>query len=134
MSYILCLYSPLAIVAFLEGEYHQHAVNVSPHPANAPLLPRPKLRRDEVNNRHALAMQLFGQPEIKIRKINQHCDVWPALACHGNHAEELAIDSRNVLDHLSDPYHCDPLRVDHNLAPGSPHFLAAYAKEFCPIS
>src|SRR5262249_50629806 len=134
MSHILCLYPPLSIVAFLEGKYHQHAVNVSPHPANAPLLPRPKLGRDEVNYRHPLSMQSLSQPEIELRKINHHRHIWPAPARHRNHAEELAIDSRDVLDHFSDPHHRDPLRVDHNFTSGRAHPLAAYPKEFCLIS
>src|SRR5215468_256356 len=109
MSHILCLYAPLSIVAFLKGKYHQHAVNVSLHPANATPLPRPELRRDEIDNRHALAMQLFGQPKIEIRKVNQHRHIRLALAGHRNHAEELAIDPRDVLDHLSDPHYRDRL-------------------------
>ena len=68
----LGLHAAFAIERLLEGEDHQHPVDVLPDQLDAVLLPGPQLRADEVEDRNAQPVQLFGQPEVNLGKIDEY--------------------------------------------------------------
>ena len=49
----LCRDSALAIKRFFERKDHKHAADIFAHELDAVLLPRPELRADKINDRHA---------------------------------------------------------------------------------
>ena len=68
----------LAIKLFFEGKDHQHLANIFPHALNAALLPRPQLRADVVDHRHAALVQFAGQAQVKVGEVDEHGRVRPA--------------------------------------------------------
>src|ERR1019366_1337542 len=98
----LHLNAALAIEAFLEGEDHHHPANIFAHALDAALLPRPKLRADVVNDRHAALVQFARQAQVEIGKVDEHRGVRPPPFDLAHHVAKAAIDERNVLDHLHD--------------------------------
>src|SRR5438067_2939823 len=114
MSYVLCLYATLAIIALFKRKYHQHAVHKTLHSADAALLPRPKLRGDKIDYRHTNPVQLLSQPEIEVREVNQHSHFRFPAPRGSNHAEELAINFRDMLNHLNDPNHRNRSGINHD--------------------
>src|SRR5690242_8055642 len=102
MTDILGVHAALAVIVLLEREDHEHAIDELLHAPNASLLPRPKLRRDEVNNRHANLVQLASKAEIEIGKVDQHGNVRPSLPCDRHRAEKLTVNRRHMLNDLRD--------------------------------
>src|ERR1035441_2647826 len=96
----LRLNAALAIEALLEREDQQHPANVFAYLLDAALLPRPELRADVVNDRHAALVQLARQAQVELGEVDEHGGVWPSPFGLAHHFAEAAIDERNVLDDL----------------------------------
>src|ERR1700690_3993328 len=116
MANKLRLNAALAIEALLEGEDHQHLANVFAYLLDAALFPRPQLRADVVNDRHAALVQLARQAQVEIRKVDQHGGVWESLFGLAHHFAKAAIDERNVLDDLDNADFGDLARIHQKVA------------------
>ena len=129
MAHKLSLNALLAIERLLEGKDHQHLVDVLPHQFDAVLLPGPQLRADEVDHRNAQPVQLPGQPEVNLGKINEHGHAGPPIANGLLQPRILAPDTRQMANHFGQPHDRHVFRADDALDPGSGHALAAHAEE-----
>ncbi len=83
----------LAIEAFFEREDHQHLAHVLANALDATLLPRPKLRTDVINDRHAAFVQFACQTQIEVRKVDENGGVWPSPFGLTHHLAKAAIDA-----------------------------------------
>ena len=70
----------LAVKRLLKGKDDQHAVDVPLHQLDAVFLPGPELRADEVDDGNAEAVELLGEPEMDVGKVDEHGDAGAALA------------------------------------------------------
>src|SRR5581483_11233289 len=121
MAHVLSIHTTFAVIVLLEGEDHEHAIDELLHAPNAPLLPCPKLRRDEVHDRHAHFVQLAGKTKVEIGKVDQHGCIRLSLPRDGHHAEKLTVDRRDVLNDLSDSNGSHFPRIDNRFESGSAH-------------
>ena len=119
----------LAVELFLERENDQHLADILPHPFDASLLPRPKLRAHVVNDRHASLVHFAGESQVEVREVDKHGSIGPSLRGLAHHLAKTAVDGWNVLDDLNDADLGDLSRVDQQLATGGAHLLSADAKE-----
>jgi hypothetical protein len=99
------------------------------HQLDAVLLPGPQLRADEEDDRNAQAVELLGQLEVDVGKVDEHGHVGPAVADGLLELAELAVDARQVADHLGDAHDRHIFRADDALEAGGNHAIAAHAEE-----
>jgi hypothetical protein len=71
----LGLDAALAVERFLEGEDDEHLGDVFLDELDAVLLPGPQLRADEEDDRYAEAVELLGQLEVDVGKVDEDGDV-----------------------------------------------------------
>ena len=119
----------LAIKLFFEGKDHQHLANIFPHALNAALLPRPQLRADVVDHRHAALVQFAGQAQVKVGEVDEHSGVRPATFRLADDLPKPAINRRNVLDDLDDADLGNLSRIDQQIAACGAHLVAAHSEE-----
>src|ERR1039457_6052879 len=87
-----------AIELLFEGEDHQHAVNVFANQLDAVLLPGPKLRADEEEDRNSQLVQLLGKAEVNLREGDEHGHTGPP-GWHGLiELANIAVDARQMAD------------------------------------
>ena len=120
----------LAIELFLKGKDDQHLSNVFPDSLDSALFPRPQLRADVIDDWYSALIQLARQPQVEIRKVDEHRRFGPTPFRLPYYFTKAAIDSRNVLDDLDDSDLGDFSGVDQKIATGRPHLFSANPKEF----
>ncbi len=74
-------------------------------------------------------MQFARQPKIEVGKVDQHRRVRTPPFRLGHDFAKQPEDARQMFDHFRQPHHRDLVGVDHQLASGLLHPLAAHAKK-----
>ena len=124
----LGLHALIAVEGLLEGEDHQHAVDVLAHQLDAVLLPGPQLRTDKIEDRNAELMQLLSQAEMNLGKVDEYGDAGPARADGLLEFAKLAPDARQVADDFGEAHDGHLLGADDALKARSGHALATHAE------
>ena len=75
-------------------------------------------------------MQLLCQPEIPIRKVDEHGNVRTPPVYLRQQLVEFTIDSRQMAQHFKQPNHGYIAGMDYYLAACLAHALAAHAEAF----
>src|SRR5271157_5054302 len=129
MTHKLGLDTLIAVEGLLEGEDDQHAVNILANQLDAVLLPGPQLRADEVEDRNAEPVELFGQTEVDLGEVDENGDAGPARANGFLELAKLAPDARQMADDLCEAHNGHLFRTDDALKASGGHALAAHAKK-----
>src|SRR5580698_4036619 len=122
-----CLDAAVTVKLLFKREDDQHALHEFAHLADAALLPGPELRADKVNDGDAEAMQLFGEAEMNLRKVDEHGHGGPALSDGTLELAELTIDARKMAHDFREAHDRHVFRADHDLDSGGGHARAAHA-------
>ena len=86
----------------LEGEHGEHQRDAPADRLDASAAPRPDLRRDEVDDRHAGAARRARQAQVELGKIDDHEDTRPASALEdGPQAPVRAVEHRHAAHRLA---------------------------------
>src|SRR5271169_5681348 len=105
MPYVLGIDAALTIPLLLEGEDHQHLLEIATHQAHAARAPRPKLRGYVVENGNAAAVQFARDLEVKRGRVDQDGSLRLALIHRANQLAELAIYLGQARQDLGDADH-----------------------------
>src|SRR5208283_264824 len=122
--------STVAVELFLEGKDYQRLVDVIAQQANPSLAPSPELRRNVIDDRNASLLHLPGDAPVESGRVDDDRKVRLALIGFGDQTLIEAVDFRQMAKNLSDADDREILRVDHGVAPSSPHALSAHPEEF----
>ena len=114
---------------FFEGEDTEKTTQRRAHGLHPALLPRPGLRRYQVDDLYALPLQLSSQGQMKTGGIGQDGHVGRVRCTSTNQLIQLAQDARDVRDHLNDAdYRQRPL-VDNRPYAGGLHARAGASEK-----
>ena len=119
----------LAVEGLLEGKDDQHLRDTLLDPAEAASLPGPELRRDQPDDGDARALEVAGEAEVDVRKVDEDGDGGLVAA---NGADQLAIagvDARDVAEDFGDAHNGDVFGADDLLLVLASHLGAAEAGE-----
>ena len=94
----------LAVELLFEWEDHEHLVDVFLDELDAVLFPGPELRADEEDDRNAEAMELFGELEVDVGKVDEDGYIGAAVADGALQLTESAIDAGQVANHFGDAH------------------------------
>ncbi len=124
-------HAALAIERLLEGEDHEHAVDVALDELDAVFLPGPELRADEEEDRDAEAMELFGELEVDVGEVDEDGERGAALADGVLETAKFVIDAGQVADDFGDAHDRHVFSADDAIEAGIDHALAAHANSHC---
>jgi len=117
----------IAIERLLEREDDEHLRDVFLDELDAVFFPGPELRAYEEDDRDAETVELFGELEVNVRKIDEDCDIRPVTAYGGLEAAEFAIDTGKVADDFRDAHYGDIFRSDDAGESSPDHARTAHA-------
>ena len=114
----------------LEGEHGEHQRDAPADRLDASAAPRPDLRRDEVDDRHAGAARRARQAQVELGEIDDHEDTRPASALEdGPQAPVRAVEHRHAAHRLARAGGGGRRHVDEELHPRRGHPRASHPEE-----
>ena len=99
----------------LEGEHDRETVHASGDLAHAAAAPRPDLRTDVVQHRHACPLGPPRQPEIELRKVDQHAEIRRILSDTAGEFAVCAHEGAQTPCPLEQTDGCHLGRIGHGL-------------------
>src|SRR5689334_10576928 len=90
---------------FLEGKDTEKTVERRAHGLHPALLPGPGLRGHQVDDRHALTLQLARQRQMEAGRVGKDGDVGRLSGAGVDQLVHLTQDAGDVRDHLDDADH-----------------------------
>ena len=118
-----------AVEGLLEGEDDEHLRDALLDPAEAGMLPRPELRGDEPDDRDARAVEVFGEAEVDVGKVDEDGYVGAVAPDGGDEAAVAGDDVRDVAKDFGDAHDSDVFGADGLLLAFETHFGAAETGE-----
>src|SRR5262245_11657968 len=125
MPNVLHINPVLAIELNFKREDTQDLRDPALHAANAVLTPSPKLRRHEVNDRHAAAVKFAGNAEVEGGRVNHNCQVGACDFGSANQPVKFRINFGQMTEDLSHAKNGEVPGIDNNVASGRAHLDAA---------
>src|SRR5208337_2689321 len=119
----------LAIDGLLKVKNTKHLVDTSFELLQPALPPCPDLWTYEVDDTNFSFLELFGQAQVEIGKINQHGKLRPASIHFFEQSVEGAVSSRQSADYLRYADHGELVGVHDSVHPGQAHRFAATAED-----
>ena len=119
----------IAIELGLEGEDDEHLGDALLHPCEAAALPCPELWADQIDDRNAEALEVFGEAEVDVGKVDEDGDGGAIALDAADELAVLRVDVRRVADDLGDAHVGDVFGTDDTLLACLLHLLAAETEE-----
>ena len=117
------------VEGLLEGKDDEDAADALLHPAEAAALPGPELGADEPEDRDAGAVEVTGEAEVDVGKVDEDGEVRSGGADGADKAAIAAVDARDVAEDFSDAHDGDVFGADGLELAGGAHFSSAEAGE-----
>src|SRR5208282_6244866 len=96
------IHSTITIKLLFEWENHQSLIDIIAQQPHTPLPPRPKLRRNVIDNGNATLFHLPRNPPVECRRIDHDGQIRLASGCFGNEMFVEPVDLWQMAENFCD--------------------------------